>query len=312
MGSQTQPKILVVDLCNENLKPGTSTWISTCNEIRQAMEDTGCFEAIYNKIPLELHNEIFKAADELFDLPIETKMQNTSDKPYHEYFGQYTGIPLYESLAIDDPTNLTATQSFTDRMWPNGNPPFCESVHSFAKIIVEVDQLVMRMIMESYGIEKYYDSHIETSNYLLRFFKYRKPEINEHNVGLYPHTDKNMVSIIHQNHINGLQIKAKDGEWIDLEPSPSSFVIMAADGLLAWSNGRIRSCEHQVIINAYETRYSMGLFSFNRGIVHIPEEFVDELHPLHYRPFDIYEFLRFHDSDEGKKTDGSITSFCGI
>lgn len=124
MGSQTQPKILGVDLCNENLKPGTSTWISTCNEIRQAMEDTGCFEAIYNKIPLELHNEIFKAADELFDLPIETKMQNTSDKPYHEYFGQYTGIPLYESLAIDDPTNLTASQRFTDRMWPNGNPPF--------------------------------------------------------------------------------------------------------------------------------------------------------------------------------------------
>lgn len=124
---------------------------------------------------------------------------------------------------------------------------------------MEVDQLVMRMIMESHGIEKYYDSHIETSNYLLRFFKYRKPEINEHNVGLYPHTDKNMVSIIHQNHINGLQIKAKDGEWIDLEPSPSSFVIMAADGLLVkflypFSKTRF----HSMLLDYF----SKGKFSF--------------------------------------------------
>lgn len=132
MGSQTQPKILVIDFLNENLKPGTSTWISTCNEIRRAMEDHGCFEAIYSKLPLELHHEIFKAADEVFDLPIETKMQNTSNKPYHEYFGQYTNIPLYESLAIDDLTNFEASQSFTNLMWPSGNVPFWyESVFGF-------------------------------------------------------------------------------------------------------------------------------------------------------------------------------------
>ena len=124
MGSQSKPKILVVDLSNEDLKPGTRTWISTCNEIRQDMEETGCFEVICNKLPLELHNEIFRAADELFDLPIETKKQNTSNKPYHEYFGQYTGIPLYESLAIDDPTNRLATQSFSNLMWPKGSHQF--------------------------------------------------------------------------------------------------------------------------------------------------------------------------------------------
>ncbi|XP_038718244.1 probable 2-oxoglutarate-dependent dioxygenase AOP1 [Tripterygium wilfordii] len=259
----------------------------------------------------DLKNVLDNVADELFSLPKETRKQKTSDKPFHDYFGNYPAFPLYESIPVENPT-LGGTQKVTDLMFPAGNDRFSKSVHAFGKLLVELEQLVRRLILESYGIEKYYDSQIESSEYLLRFFKYRIPETNETNAGIPPHTDKNLVSILHQNHVNGLQVKNKDGNWVDLEFSPSSFVFLAAEALVAWSNGRIRSCEHQVIMKAKETRYSMGMFSFNKGNIVVPEELVDDLHPLQYKPFDVYEYLRFSKSEEGMKVNGSIKAFCGV
>lgn len=124
MGSQSPSTIPVIDLSNEDLKPGTKTWVSTCKEIRHALEEFGCFQAIYRKVSLDLHNQTFATAAELFELPTETKKKNTSTKPYFDYFGQYSVIPLYESLGIDNPTTLESTQSFTNLMWPSGNDRF--------------------------------------------------------------------------------------------------------------------------------------------------------------------------------------------
>ncbi|XP_038693089.1 probable 2-oxoglutarate-dependent dioxygenase AOP1 [Tripterygium wilfordii] len=312
MASSRPSEILFLDLSNEDLKPGTSTWIAACKDIRRAFEECGCFVAVYDKVPLEFNNDVYASVDELYNLPPEIRTQNTSNKPYHEYFGQYTTMPLYESIAIENPSLDCGNNNFVDLMWPAGNDRFRTSVHSFAKLVVELDQQVMRMILESYGIEKYYDSHLESSEYLLRFFKYRIPEMNETDVGIPAHTDKNMVSIIHQNHVGGLQVKNKDGKWVDLELSPSSFVFMAAEAIRAWSNDRIKPCEHQVIMKSKETRYSIGLFSFNRGITSVPEELIDDLHPLQFKPFNMYDYLRFHKSDEGKRVNGSIKAFCGV
>lgn len=103
--------------------------------------------------------------------------------------------------------------------------------------MVKLDNLVMKMVFESYGVaEKQADSYIESVNYVLRYFEYRSSEMNETIMGLTPHTDKTMTSIIHQtNHVSGLQVmKPKDGddEWIDIYPSPSSFIVMGGDALM--------------------------------------------------------------------------------
>jgi len=80
-----------------------------------------------------------------------------------------------------------------------------------------------------------------------------------------------------------------------------------------WSNGRIRPCEHRVTMNAKETRYSMGLFSFSGDMMRIPEEFVNEQHPLRYKPiFDHYDYLRFYDKEKIKEPDSRIQAYCGI
>ncbi|KAL2486252.1 2-oxoglutarate (2OG) and Fe(II)-dependent oxygenase superfamily protein [Abeliophyllum distichum] len=220
MGSLTAPKLIVVDFTKEDMMPGSNSWSYACKDIRKALENHGCFIALYDKISPKLEKAIFHAADELFDLPTEVKIQNINEKPYHGYVGQMPIVPLHEGLGIDYATTLEGAQSFTKLMWPNGNDSFCESSMSFAKTVAELEKIVIRMLFESYSVEKYTDYHIESTTYLLRFLKYRAPKTNETTMAFPSHTDKSFLTILHQNHISGLEIKARDGEWITVEYPP--------------------------------------------------------------------------------------------
>ncbi|CAI9757760.1 unnamed protein product [Fraxinus pennsylvanica] len=314
MGSLTAPKLIVVDFTKEDMKPGSSSWSSACKDISRALENHGCFVALYDKISPQLHKAIFHAADELFDLPTEVKIQNINEKPYHGYVGQMPIVPLHEGLGIDYATTLEGAQSFTELMWPNGNDSFCENSMSFAKTVAELEKIVIRMLFENYSVEKYTDSHIESTTYLLRFLKYRAPKADETTMAFPSHTDKSFLTILYQNHISGLEIRARDGEWINVEFPPLSFVVMAGDACKAWSNDRVLSPNHKVTmnINGRETRYTIALFSFLSCMVEVPEELVDNEHPLEFKPFVHVDLLKFYDTDHGRRSQNILKDFCGI
>lgn len=314
MVCEAKAKVIpIIDL--SKLEAGTEEWDSTCKEIRVGLEEFGCFLVVHDKISLELHNSIFEETKELFHVPRETRMKNTSEKPYHGYFGGYSFLPLYESMAIDNPTELQATQSFANLMWPaRPNNHFCETVERFSMLVAKLEKMVTRMVLESYGVPKFVsESNMESTNYLLRFFKYRVPQKDETDVGLHSHTDLTFFSLIHQHLISGLQIQLLDDKWIDVQPSGHcSFIVMAGDALMAWSNDRIRSCRHRVTMRGEETRYSIGMFSFKRGTIDVPQELVDDANPLRYKPFNHYDFLTYDKANSSHKTISRIKDYCGL
>jgi isopenicillin N synthase-like dioxygenase len=67
----------------------------------------------------------------------------------------------------------------------------------------ELDEMVQKIIFESYGLEKFYEPHKESSYCLLRLTKYTVPETNESIIGFRAHTDKSLTAIIHQIYIDG-------------------------------------------------------------------------------------------------------------
>ncbi|XP_030526400.1 2-oxoglutarate-dependent dioxygenase AOP2-like [Rhodamnia argentea] len=314
MGSEGSPKLPILNISSENLKPGTTSWVSTRKKVIQALEEFGIFVVNCDEIiPSQLHDDTFGVLQELFALPTETKMKNQYEIPLNGYVGQISKLPLHESLGIDDATSLQATEKFTNLMWPNGNDLFCNVIDSYAKLVAELDRIITRMIFESYNSEKYYDPYIGSTKYLLRLLKNRAPLENERNLGFIPHTDKSFTTILHQDgEVNGLEVETKDGEWITVELSPSKFVFMAGDALMAWSNDRIQSPTHKVTINGKEDRYSLALFSFNNGTLQVPEELVDDDHPLKYKPFDHLGLLRFYRTDHGFKSKCPIKAYCGV
>lgn len=96
--------------------------------------------------------------------------------------------------------------------------------------MAELYELATRMVFDSYGVKpRLHESHMESVFYGLRFFGYKERQPNETDLGLNTHTDKTFATILHQHQISGLQIRTKDNQCIDIEPSASSFLFIAGD-----------------------------------------------------------------------------------
>lgn len=313
MGSETTLKLPVIDFSNESLKPGSPEWDSVKSQVQQALQQYGCFEALFDKLSIELRKQIFVVLEELFSLPLQTKLKNVSKKPFHGYVGQYPMVPLYESMGIDDANVMKKVEDLTKKLWPQGNTSFSKTIQYFSEELSELDGTIRRMIFECFGLEKYMDEHMDSTNYLLRVMKYKGPETIETKLGLSAHTDKNIVTILYQNQVDGLEVQTKDGEWIKAKPSKDSFVAMIGDSLYALLNGRLHSPYHRVMMKGNDARYSVGLFSIPKEgyIIKAPEEMIDEEHPLLFKPFDHVQFLQFYYSQAGQKSQSALKEYCG-
>ncbi|XVF86549.1 hypothetical protein PTKIN_Ptkin18bG0050700 [Pterospermum kingtungense] len=314
MGSESTLKLPLIDFSKPELKPGTIEWDLVKRQVQQALQDYGCFEASFDKIPLELRGAIFGAVEQLFDLPLQIKTRNVSKVPFHGYIGQYPQVPLFESMGIPGPDTMEKVEPFTTNFWPQGNTNFSKTIQSFSKQLLELDQMIRRMVLEIFHLEKYMNEHMESTDYLLRVMKYTAPKTNETQLGLDAHTDKNIVTLLYQNEVNGLAVQGKNGEWIDAKPSKDSFIVTIGESLHAWLNGHVHSPFHRVMMKGNKTRYSAGLFSVPKAgyTIKAPEELVDEQHPLLFKPFTYDQFLKFLYTEAGQTAESALSAYCGV
>lgn len=63
-----------------------------------------------------------------------------------------------------------------------------------------------------------------------------------------------------------------------------------------------------------ETRYSLGLFSYQKGIVQVPKELIDEEHPQYFKPFDHLGLLHFFlkQVQMGQLSECLMQAYCGV
>ncbi|KAL5725587.1 hypothetical protein ACHQM5_008717 [Ranunculus cassubicifolius] len=289
MGSISPRKIPTINFSNKDLMPGTDCWNSVRAKIRQALEIYGCFEAEFDEI--QLRQQMLGVIELFFNLSKDIKIKY--------------------NLTFNDVLEHGKLQSFTNLMWPEGNSTFCEILCSYLNQVIELEQMVMKMVFESFDVEPYNQSQVVSTSYILRVMKYGVPRTNETRLGLVPHQDKSFVTVLGQNDVHGLEIRAKDGEWICVKPSASSFVVIIGEPFMAWSNDRLHCPVHRIMMDGDITRYSMGLFSTIHGMIKTPEVMVDEEHPLLYKPFNHIEYRKFVQT-EGGKAECPIKAFCGI
>ncbi|KAK5834232.1 hypothetical protein F383_33647 [Gossypium arboreum] len=297
MSSTTPAMVPVIDFSNQNLKPGSPEWDLVKSQVREALGEYGCFEALFDPI-LDLRKAVFGALQETFDLPLQTKKLCVSDKPFRGYFNPSSGP--FQSLAMEDAQIAeNIEQCLTNTLWPQGNISFSKTLASFTQLASELQKKILKMILESFGLEKYMDELIDAVSYELRIMKYEKPKTNDSTHVLAAHCDSNTMTLLYQNEVNGLQIQSKDGEWINMKPSPNSFIVLIGESLSVWLNGRLPSPSHRVIMKGNEDRYSLGLFTRPREgyVVKVPNELVDDNNPILFKPHDYEEFLKFYYSE---------------
>lgn len=98
--------------------------------------------------------------------------------------------------------------------------------------MTELYDMATRIVFDSYGIERLHNSHMESTSYGLRLFKFRTRQTNDTEVGVPTHTDKTFITILKQNQVDGLQIRTKDDHYIDVKPNFSSFMFITGDALM--------------------------------------------------------------------------------
>lgn len=83
---------------------------------------------------------------------------------------------------------------------------------------------------------------------------------DEGQFGAGEHTDYGTITLLWQDGVGGLQVRNRDGEWIDAPPIDGTFVINIGDMLELWSNDTFVSTPHRVVNASGRERYSIATF----------------------------------------------------
>uniref|UniRef100_A0A1J3IL58 Putative 2-oxoglutarate-dependent dioxygenase AOP1 n=1 Tax=Noccaea caerulescens TaxID=107243 RepID=A0A1J3IL58_NOCCA len=308
----------IIDFTSHNLKPESPEWDSVRARVRKALEEYGCFEALFDGASAELRKAVFEASEELFALPLETKLSTKSDKLIYEGYLTIPTMPLYEAVGFYGVDNPEVVDDLTRKLWPQGNITFSKNVQSFADKLIELNVKVRTMILESFGLEKYIEEHLNSAKNQVQLLKYKGLDDNtEDKVGFDSHIDRQFLTILCQNDVvDGLEIKTKNGEeWIKAKASQdSSFLVMAGGSFHLLLNGGVHTPLHRVVITGKKDRYVAGLFLPPKEgvIINAPEEIVDDEHPRLYKPFDFEAYLKFtHINTKGRGL-SNLQEYCAL
>ncbi|CAH2053621.1 unnamed protein product [Thlaspi arvense] len=274
---------------------------------------------MFDGASVELRKAVFKASEDVFNLPLETKLSTKSDKLIYKGYLTIPTMPLYEGMGFYGVDSPEVVDELTHKLWPQGNITFSKNVQSFVEKLIELNVKVRAMTMESFGLEKYIEEHLNSAKNHLQLIKYKGVDNDntEGNLGFEPHIDRQFLTILCQNDVvDGLKIKTKDGEeWIKAKPSQdSSFLVIAGASLHLLLNGGVFPPLHRVVITGKKDRYVAGLFLPPKEglIINAPEEIVDDEHPRLYKPFDFQAYLKFTNTNTKGRDLSSLKTYCAL
>lgn len=173
--------------------------------------------------------------------------------------------------------------------------------------MAELSKKIVEALLTSLGDgfeKKYYESEFKNCNGYLRINNYSPPEKLEDEVeGLGMHTDMSCVTIVYQDEIGGLQVRSQEGKWMDIRPCEGTLVVNIGDVLQAWSNEKLRSSEHRVILKQPANRFSLAFFWCfeDEKVITAPDEVVGEGNVKLYKPFVCIDYLKFRENNEKGK-----------
>ncbi|KAK7837158.1 gibberellin 20-oxidase-like protein [Quercus suber] len=282
--SQTSIELPILDI-SQPLNP------SFLSSLAEACKKWGFFHIINHGISKDLFSKLYLLSNDLFNLPSDTKLK----------VGPFSSIKTYTPHFIAS--------------------PYFESLREYGRKMEELSKNIIKVLLMSlkdgFG-KKDYESEFKNCHGYMRINNYSPPESLEVEVeGLGMHTDMSCVTIVYQDEIGGLQVKSKEGKWMDIRPCEGTLVVNIGDMLQAWSNEKFRSSEHRVVLKQPANRFSLAFFWCfeDEKVIIAPDEVVGEGNVRLYNPFVCLDYLKFRESNErGKfeKVGFTVRDFAGI
>lgn len=184
-------------------------------------------------------------------------------------------------------------------------PGWRAAIAAYYRAMEHLASTLMRSIARSLQLrQEYFDGYFRQGLSTLRLIHYPPREeaelasvtdpalwVEAAATGRYlvgaPHTDSGFLTLLEQDGVAGLQVRARDGRWLDVPVLADTLVVNFGQVLEQWSAGRIRATEHRVLGHGRE-RHSIAFFYEARAeatIAPLPLDPPDSFQPFQYGDF---------------------------
>ena len=279
-------------LKGESQEPKTP---SELQKLGEACENLGFFRVINHGIDPTLIKTMDSVARDMFTLPTEVKERAISPI----FNSGYTPPDLNpvgkdsmpESMVLTGVMGSSSFEDISHKLWPQGNHLFCETVPAYNSKMTELAHRLTKLIIQSLGLnvsECYTSASFDKCKGWLRLNCYHTDDaLSDEPITCKAHTDVGFLTVLYEDEVGGLQIRTKEGKWIDAKPLPGSFIVNISDCLKMWTNAKYRSAEHRVMYGGKKNRRLSVAFFFDvedHIQIRSPPQLIDEQHPRLYKP----------------------------
>jgi isopenicillin N synthase-like dioxygenase len=260
-------------------RPADPAATHAAEQLCRAYEEVGFAYIVGHGVPQAVIDRGFAASAEFHASPIEKKRAIAINEYHRGYMALATStivtstvarnrkpnlsesLMLMHEVAADDPDWGKPLQG--PNQWPDWLPGFRPVVEEYIGALEAVARRLLGAFTLGLGLPS---GHLEPlfakPTTFLRMLHYPPHPVDapDGQFGSAPHTDYGCMTILAQDRSGGLQVRSRQGTWIDAVPIEGSFVLNLGDLMPRWSNERFVSTPHRVVNRSGGDRYSLPYF----------------------------------------------------
>lgn len=228
-------------------------------------------------VDAQLFTQGYSMMEKFFSLPVNVKESYISKAGG----GQRGYTPFGKEHAKDSPVmdlkefwhvgreffaNPALRNEYPENIWPSEFPEFKTVFNKIYSDLESAGKVMLEALSMPLDVNKnFFSDMVSDGNSILRLLHYPPiPEgVDPRCVRSAAHEDINLITILPAATASGLQLKDRDGQWLDVVSAPGTLIVDAGDMLSRLTNEVIPSTTHRVI-NPQDgkntSRYSMPFF----------------------------------------------------
>ncbi len=245
-------------------------------EVGAACRDVGFFYVVNHGVDRELIERAFAQSHRFFALPLAERQALAietigGNRGYsgmlREALDPGRGPDMKEAfnvgleIAPDDP-HLLSKQPFRSlNAWPS-LPNFRETLLAYYDACAALGARLHRAFACDLSLKPdFFDDKFDRPMATLRLLHYpAPPQGSEPRTGAGVHTDYGNLTLLATDDVGGLEVRARNGEWIEAPVVPGAFIVNIGDCLMRWTNDIYISTPHRVVNRSARERYSIAFF----------------------------------------------------
>lgn len=225
----------------------------------------------------ELLAQAYSILERFYALPEEVKKQYISKATGFQRgytpFGQehakdspVMDLKEFWHLGRELPAGHYMYKYYPENIWPTELPEFKEVFTQLYTTLEQAGNAMLEALTGPLEVGKdFFAGMTKDGNSILRLLHYPPiPEgVDPRCLRAAPHEDINFITILPAATTSGLQLKDRDGTWLDIESDPGTLIVDVGDMLARLTNDVLPSTTHQVVNPNDGTnghRYSMPFF----------------------------------------------------